>query len=62
MKRAAIGAVGLLAGAFVAGFLARALGAFRDLAKSLDREDAELTRRWIKDEVKDELRKKLDSL
>ena len=62
MSRAAWTAVGLVAGAFAAGFLARSLSSFRAVVQTLDRQDADLTRQWIKDELKDELRRKLESL
>jgi|JI10StandDraft_1071094.scaffolds.fasta_scaffold789178_2 hypothetical protein len=62
MKRGAASFAGVVAGAFAAGFVVRTIYAVRDAVKSLDRQDAELTRRFVKDELKDELRRKLESL
>lgn len=60
--KVAAAVAGVFAGAFVAGFATRTMYAFRDLVKALDREDAALTRRLIRDEFKDEVRRSVESL
>jgi hypothetical protein len=57
MKRVVLGAAGWVAGAFAAGFLCRSIYALRDALSALDRQDAELTRRWNREELMDELRR-----
>lgn len=62
MKRGGAAIAGVFAGAFVAGFFVRVIYAARDAVRSLDRQDAALTRRFNRDEMKDELRMAVEKL
>ena len=62
MKRGGAAIAGVFAGAFVAGFFVRVIYAARDAVRSLDRQDAAITRRLNRDELMDQIRRAMEVL